>query len=63
MTSQEFCHKVERLRSKQKEYFRTRSSAALTDSKRLEREIDEEIERVNKILQSRRSPRLNFNEQ
>ena len=32
-------------------------------SKRLEREIDEEIERVNKILHSRRSPRLNFNEQ
>lgn len=63
MTPQEFFHKVERLRSKQKEYFRTRSSAAQTDSKRLEREIDEEIERVNKILQSRRSPRLNFNEQ
>lgn len=63
MTPQEFFHKVERLRSKQKEYFCTRSSAALTDSKRLEREIDEEIERVNKILQSRRSPRLNFNEQ
>ena len=50
MTPQEFFHKVERMRFKQKEYFRTRSSSALTDSKRLEREIDEEIERVNKVL-------------
>lgn len=63
MTPQEFFHKVERMRSKQKEYFRTRSSAALTDSKRLEREVDDEIERVNKILQSRQSPQLTFNEQ
>lgn len=62
MTPYEFFRKVERMRSKQKEYFRTRSSAALTDSKRLEREIDEEIERVNKILSSRQNPSLNFND-
>lgn len=62
MTPHEFFRKVERMRSKQKEYFRTRSSAALTDSKRLEREIDEEIERVNKILSSRQNPSLNFND-
>jgi hypothetical protein len=62
MTPHEFFRKVERMRSKQKEYFRTRSSAALTDSKRLEREIDEEIERVNKIVSSRQNPSLNFND-
>ena len=62
MTPHEFFRKVERMRSKQKEYFRTRSSAALTDSKRLEREIDDEIKRVNKVLQSRQSPQLTLNE-
>lgn len=61
MTPHEFFHKVERMRAKQREYFRTRSSAALTDSKRLEKEIDAEIERVNKIVSSRQNPSLNFN--
>lgn len=61
MTHEEFFRKVERIRAKQREYFRTRSSAALTDSKRLEKEIDAEIERVNKIVSSRQNPSLNFN--
>lgn len=57
-----FFRHVERLRSAQKEYFRTRSPEALRASKRLERELDAEIERVNKILNERQNPPLNFNE-
>ncbi len=45
-----FFDKVSLMRMKQKEYFKTRSKAALEASKVLEREIDNEIERVNKII-------------
>ena len=45
-----FFEKVSLMRMKQKEYFKTRSKAALEASKALEREIDNEIERVNKII-------------
>lgn len=45
-----FFDKVSLMRMKQKEYFKTRSKAALETSKALEREIDNEIERVNKII-------------
>lgn len=45
-----FFDKVSLMRMKQKEYFKTRSKAALEASKALEREIDNEIERVNKII-------------
>ena len=38
------------MRSMQKEYFRTRSKTALQESKRLEREIDMEIARVEGIV-------------
>ncbi len=48
------------MRKAQKEYFRTRSGRALTESKRLEREIDAEIERVNRILSERRNPKIEF---
>lgn len=40
MTPKEFFDKVCRMRKAQKEYFRTRSGRALSDSKRLEQEID-----------------------
>lgn len=46
MNAREFFDKVAQMRSMQKEYFRTRSKTALQESKRLEREIDMEIERV-----------------
>lgn len=46
MNSRTFFEKVALLREAQKEYFRTRSRAALTKSKALEAEIDREIERV-----------------
>ena len=50
MTPHEFFRKVERMRSKQKEYFRTRSKTALNQSKAVEREVDAEIARVHDAL-------------
>lgn len=56
MDKREFFDKVSQMREAQKEYFRTRSSAALSKSKALEREIDDEIVRVNRILSGRKDP-------
>ncbi len=39
----QFFRLVERMRDKQKEYFRTRSAAVLNESKQLERDVDKEI--------------------
>lgn len=50
MNAREFFDKVAQMRSMQKEYFRTRSKTALQESKRLEREIDMEIARVEGIV-------------
>ena len=50
MKPKEFFDKVAEMRSAQKEYFRTRNPQALSESKRLEREIDAEIKRVNDIM-------------
>lgn len=61
MNSKEFFHLVERMRTAQKEYFRTRSGSALRDSKRLEQAVDNEIERVNRILNAQQNPKFNFN--
>lgn len=60
MTPEQFFRKVEQMRKLQREYFRTRSASALRDSKRIEQEIDHEIERVNTIVQKRQNPELNF---
>ena len=45
-----FFGKVTAMREAQRKYFKTRSQSALRQSKALEREVDAEIERVNKIL-------------
>lgn len=58
MNPKEFFDNVSRMRKAQKEYFRTRSGRALTDSKRLEKEIDDEIERVNKVIAERQNPKM-----
>ena len=50
MKPKEFFDNVAEMRSMQKEYFRTRSKTALQESKRLEREIDMEIARVEGIV-------------
>lgn len=50
MDAKQFFDKVAAMRRYQKDYFRTRSSVALRNSKALEKEIDQEIERVQKII-------------
>lgn len=49
MTPKEFYEKVVKMREAQKSYFKTRSSMDLQVCKRLEKEIDNEIARVNQI--------------
>ena len=44
MKPKEFFDAVVRMREKQREYFKTKTNSALTESKRLERIIDDEIE-------------------
>lgn len=50
MNAREFFNKVAQMRSMQKEYFRTRSKTALQESKQLEKEVDNEIARVEGIV-------------
>lgn len=45
MTHAEFVEKVSEMRNAQRSYFRTRSHEFLSRSKKLEREVDAEIER------------------
>ncbi len=53
MTSRQFFDRVAQLRRFQKDFFATRSRESLQAAKALEREIDDEIDRVNKILAER----------
>lgn len=61
MSPYDFFWLVARMRQAQREYFRTRSAAALRESRRLEKDIDAEIERANRFLRERQNPKLNFN--
>ncbi len=54
----QFFRLVERMRNKQKEYFRTKSKAVLNESKQLEREVDGEIQKTNNILNNLAAPSL-----
>lgn len=54
----QFFRLVERMRNKQKEYFRTKSQSVLNESKQLEREVDSKIQRANNILNNRQQPSL-----
>lgn len=54
MNHKEFYDKVVAMRKAQKDYFKFRSSAYLQTSKRLEREIDDEIMRVEAVLAEER---------
>ena len=49
MIAEKFFDKVALMRRYQKDYFRTRASSVLRQSKALEKEIDDEIERVQRI--------------
>ena len=52
MTAREFFDKVAAMRQAQRDYFKTRDKEVLIRSKQLEKEVDDEIKRVTKILQS-----------
>lgn len=58
MSPKEFFDKVVKMRAAQKEYFKFRSTTSLNASKKLEKEIDDEISRVQKIEEARRNPQL-----
>lgn len=62
MDAESFFKLVAALRDKQKEYFRTRSQSALRESKALEKRVDDEIRRVEQILNDKREPKLFGNE-
>lgn len=61
MNAREFYEKVRKLRRWQKVYFSTRTKQALEESKSLERIIDAEIDRVQKIMEERNNPKI-FND-
>lgn len=50
MTAKDFFNIVTEMRKNQKDYFKTRSTEALRKSKELEKQVDDEIARVNKIM-------------
>ena len=58
MNSKQFFDKVSQMREAQKMYFKTKSAQYLRESKSLEKEIDMEIERVNKIVAKKKNPQL-----
>lgn len=60
MNAKQFFETVVKMREAQKDYFRTRSQIYLTQSKQLEREIDNEIKRVNATLAKRNNPKLDL---
>ena len=53
MTAKEFFNLVEQMRKNQKDYFKTRSTESLRNSKELEKQVDDEIARVNKIISNK----------
>lgn len=53
MNGKDFFDRVVELRRLQKEYFATRSRDILMQAKAVEKEIDDEIDRVNQMLATR----------
>ena len=58
MTARDFFNLVREMREAQKGYFSTRSKDLLEKSKQLEREVDREIARVDKLLGEKTNPGL-----
>lgn len=58
MKREDFFRKVAQMRDNQKMYFRTRHQDYLNKSKQLEKEIDDEIERVKQLENRRVNPTL-----
>ena len=53
MNAKQFFTIVSQMRQAQKDYFKTRDKEVLNKSIRLERQVDEEIDRVNKIISNK----------
>lgn len=62
MTAQQFFERVTQLRKFQKAYFKNRDKESLQQSIALEKEIDAEIDRVQRILQKRQQTPNLFNQ-
>ena len=62
MDAKAFFYLVSQMRTMQKEYFKTRSKSSLEQSKDLEKRVDAEIQRVNKIIEERANPQLFWHE-
>lgn len=62
MTAQRFFERVTQLRKFQKAYFKNRDKESLQQSIALEKEIDAEIDRVQRILQKRQQTPNLFNQ-
>lgn len=58
MNSKAFYDAVVRMRTAQKEYFKSRRHCDLQRSKQLEKVVDDEIARVERILLERQNPSL-----
>ena len=58
MNNKEFFDLVAKMRAKQKEYFKFRNKTLLKESKALEKQVDDEISRVNDVLSKRKEPSL-----
>ena len=50
MNAKEFFLKVKEMREAQRQYFKFRTSSDLARSKKLEKEIDDEIKRVEELM-------------
>lgn len=57
MNAEQFYKLVVRMRDAQCRYFKYRSTSALNESKQLEKAVDDEIKRVNAILQQQEQAR------
>lgn len=58
MNSKQFYDTVVRMREAQKQYFKTRRPCDLQRSKEIEKLIDQEIERVQRIVWEQQNPPL-----
>ena len=60
MNAREFYNAVKSMREAQKNYFKFRTKQFLEESKALEKTIDAEIKRVDRIEIDKQQPRLNL---
>ena len=60
MNAKEFFYNVKAMREAQRNYFKFRTKQHLEQSKQLERVIDEEIKRVERVKLDQQQPRLDL---